>query len=67
MQHLTSLYLLASLFCATVGRSFPLIKDGVPACSITVPDDASPATRHAAEDLALYLAKISGGAAGNSH
>ncbi|NLE55762.1 MAG: DUF4838 domain-containing protein, partial [Lentisphaerae bacterium] len=63
MQHLTRLFLLASLLCATVGHSFPLMKNGVPACSITVPDDASPATRHAADDLALYLAKISGGGA----
>ncbi len=61
MRHLMYRYLLASLLCATVANAFTLMKDGAPACSIVLLDNVPPTTRHAAEELAAYLKKISGG------
>ncbi len=63
MRPFSHLFLLVSMSCLTVANAFPLMKDGVPACFIAVPGAASPASRQAADELALYLAKISGGSA----
>ncbi len=61
MQKFLSIALVATCFALSASAANNLMKNAKPACSIVLRQDAGPATRHAAEELALYLGKIAGG------
>ncbi len=54
--------ILALAFVSSTMASQPLVlvDDANPRCWIVTPDDATPSVRHAAEELAAYLKRISG-------
>ncbi len=56
----TAAFFCLALVCCASGAE--LVKDGKAACRIVVTPGQSPVIRHAAEELALYLNKITGGA-----
>ncbi len=51
---------LALVAGATASQSVTLVENGSPRCSIVIPDDATPTIRHASNELAAYLKRISG-------
>ena len=57
--------LAAALLVAADVRAaeFPLMKNGAPACCLVLEADAGIVERHAAGELAQFLAKLSGGPA----
>lgn len=68
MRHTRLRHVLAAILCIgftlpLFSAEFALMKNGAPACSIVLPTEPGPVITHAAEELALFLGKIAGGAA----
>ena len=51
--------MLMAASCANV-KNFAIVKNGQPASCIVLPDNAGPTEKHAADELALFLEKVTG-------